>query len=417
MRIARGTTVAAACLSVAIGIAACGSDGSGSSNEPSSSSNDNLKVMIITPTETSLSNWPESVAAVKAAARGINARGGIKGKNIDVLFCNEKNQAGQGAICAQQAVQEKVLAVVASFNNSGGVMAPLLKAGIPVIGDSGSSATGDGLTSSNSFVLSTLPVANAACPAVLKAVGATNTTTLAQNFPAAVKFAALVTLGAKTYDLPFVGEGIFFDPATTDFAPVIQQLQQGGTDSAVLATTEQASVSVLSAGGTKFRYCHSDASVTEANLRKLGAAAGTYTAVGTYPPLADASEYPLMAQMVTELDAELAAGDQDAAPDLRNIFGTTNPWFSMYVLDKVANQVTGTLDSQSLLDQLHKTTALDSQGLLPPIDFTRPATQVPDLASMYVNTIRAEKWDVSAQKFVAVPGLTLTANDFLGPQG
>jgi hypothetical protein len=120
--------------------------------------------------------------------------------------------------------------------------------------------------------------------------------------------------------------------------------------------------------------------------------------------------------MVKELDAEQAAGDADAAPDLRNSFGTTNPWFSMYVLETVAKQVTGDLTSTSLLAQLHKTSALDSQGLLPPLDLSKPTTQVPDLKSVYVGTIRAEKWDVASGQFTSIPGLTLTMNDFLGPK-
>jgi hypothetical protein len=296
-------------------------------------------------------------------------------------------------------------------------MAPLEKAGIPDIGAFGTSATGDDAKSPNSFLLGTTPVDNIACPTVLKAVGAQNTTTLALNFPAAVKFAALVGQGAKVANLTFVGKGILVDPAATDYAPVIQQLQQSGADSAVLATTAQATASVLSTGGTKFRYCHSQASMADGDLRKLGPSAGTYVAVGAFPPISEASNNPLGAQMIKELDAEYAAGDQDAAPDLRQNFGTTNAWVSMYVLDKVANQVAGNLTPQSLLAQLHQTTALDTQGLLPSLDFTHPATQVPDLSSLYLSSIRAARWDPAKGQFVSIPDLNISLNTFLGPKG
>ncbi|ORT53805.1 ABC transporter substrate-binding protein, partial [Frankia sp. KB5] len=136
-------------------LAACGGDSDGEATGTSSAGS-TVKLMIIAPVGTSGTNYPEMVAAARAAVRGVNARGGIAGHRVELVHCNEKNDAAVARKCAQQAVDQHVLAVVGEVSGSGGIMPILENAGIPSIGSAGISADGSELSSPISYVISPL---------------------------------------------------------------------------------------------------------------------------------------------------------------------------------------------------------------------------------------------------------------------
>lgn len=97
-----------------------------------------VKVLVVGSEGVSFASQWEPVVADKAAAKFMNAHGGIGGHPVDVISCNDQNNPNLDAQCAQQAVSDHVVAVVGSFALAdGSSIAPVLQqAGIANIGPS-----------------------------------------------------------------------------------------------------------------------------------------------------------------------------------------------------------------------------------------------------------------------------------------
>lgn len=97
-----------------------------------------IKVMTWAPSDTEATNKPGMPAFAQAYARWINARGGINGRKLTVLTCNDKNDGVGAAKCARRAVKEHAVAVVGSYSQyADSFFPPLEGAGIPYIGGYG----------------------------------------------------------------------------------------------------------------------------------------------------------------------------------------------------------------------------------------------------------------------------------------
>ncbi|MEU3841950.1 ABC transporter substrate-binding protein [Streptomyces sp. NPDC028635] len=126
---AAAATVACASLTVGCGIIPGATGGSGG---------DPVTVMTWAPMETTATNKPGMPAFAEAYARWVNAHGGINGRKLKVLTCNEHNDTVAAAKCARRAVNEHAVAVVGSYSQySDSYFPPLESAGIPYIGGYG----------------------------------------------------------------------------------------------------------------------------------------------------------------------------------------------------------------------------------------------------------------------------------------
>ncbi|MGP4044196.1 ABC transporter substrate-binding protein [Streptomyces sp. 2A115] len=148
----------AACASIAVG---CGvvpgvSGGSGDDGP--------VVVMTWAPEKTPATNKPGMPAMALAYARWVNANGGINGRKLKVLTCNDHNDTVGAANCARRAVKENVVAVVGSYSqHARSFFSPLEAAGIPYLGGYG--LTDDEFTSPLSY-----PV-NGGQPSLLAGLG------------------------------------------------------------------------------------------------------------------------------------------------------------------------------------------------------------------------------------------------------
>ena len=146
-----------ACASIAVGCGVIPGATGGSGDDP-------VTVMTWAPEKTAATNMPGMPAMAMAYARWINAQGGINGHRLKVITCNDHNDFVDAAKCAQQAVDEKVVAVVGSYSQHGrSFLTPLESAGIPYIGGYG--VTNDEFSSPLSY-----PV-NGGEPALLAGLG------------------------------------------------------------------------------------------------------------------------------------------------------------------------------------------------------------------------------------------------------
>ncbi|WP_329383932.1 ABC transporter substrate-binding protein [Streptomyces sp. NBC_01351] len=126
---------------VATAMGACLVAGCGALPGDSGGPGDTITVMTFAPEETKATNMPGMTGMAKAYERWVNSKGGINGRKLRVLTCNEQNTANGAADCARKAIKEKVVAVVGSYSQHGrAFMAPLEVEGIPFIGGYGVSS-------------------------------------------------------------------------------------------------------------------------------------------------------------------------------------------------------------------------------------------------------------------------------------
>lgn len=135
----------------AASIAACGSssgDASATSEGTTATASSNESSPAETPTGSPIKVGfldlslgvgavPEAAVGEEAAVKRINDEGGVEGHPIDSVVCEVENTPESNISCANQFVQDKVVAVFDGFDYAGGAVVPILEeAGIPLVGAS-----------------------------------------------------------------------------------------------------------------------------------------------------------------------------------------------------------------------------------------------------------------------------------------
>ncbi|MCX5524818.1 ABC transporter substrate-binding protein [Streptomyces bobili] len=150
-----GALVASASLAAGCGLVPGATGGSG---------DDSIVVMTWAPEGTAATNKPGMPAFARAYARWINANGGLNGRQLKVLTCNDHNDTVDAAKCARQAVKANAVAVLGSYSQHSESFLPHLEgAGIPYIG-------GYGVTNEEFISPLSYPV-NGGQPALLAGLG------------------------------------------------------------------------------------------------------------------------------------------------------------------------------------------------------------------------------------------------------
>lgn len=125
---------------------------------------DPIVVMTWAPVETKATNQSGMLGMAEAFAKSINDRGGLAGRKIKALTCNEGNERLKAAACAEKAVNAGAVAVIGSYSQFASAFMPILEnAGIPYIG-------GYGLTTEEFTSPLSYPV-NGGIPALLAGNG------------------------------------------------------------------------------------------------------------------------------------------------------------------------------------------------------------------------------------------------------
>ncbi|AUG80864.1 hypothetical protein CFP65_6199 [Kitasatospora sp. MMS16-BH015] len=118
--------------------ASAGAAGGGADTKDASG---DVVVMTWAPAGTGSDDRPGVTALAAAIGTEVNGKGGLYGRKLRVLTCNEHGTADGAAACAHQAVDAKAVAVVGAYSQYGDTFMPLLEAaGIPYLGGYGLSA-------------------------------------------------------------------------------------------------------------------------------------------------------------------------------------------------------------------------------------------------------------------------------------
>lgn len=349
-------------------------------------------------------------AGLQAAARGINAAGGIQGHPVKILTCNTAFDPNQEAACARKAISAHVTAEVGEVSLLNPGISDMFKAaGIANIIPSLSSPSD--YTNPINFPITDNAYKAAACGALApQASGKTKVGVVSLNIPLGIEQAKLAGQAAQRNGDTFVGT-VTFPQTATDMGPLVQQMRNKGANLVILnvqpgATTQFISTAVSQ--GLHWTYCMSDISVYYQNLVDLGSSVDSFYTGGALPPLEDASKYPLYQQFMSDMSAEVASGDKNASVAPTNSPSLAlEPWLGMQIVKQVASKMTGPISNVTFLAALNKST-VSFGNLLPSINFAQPN---PDkqFSRLIMDQVLLKKWSPADKRFDMVTNIKPTS--------
>lgn len=328
-------------LMAAVGLSACdtsasGDDGSGP-----------IKVFQIAPIESPVYSAVELVPSAQSAVDRVNAAGGIHGRKIELISCNDKYDVTAAVACAQRAVQENAVAVVGSLSAFADQTGPILaKRRIANIAPNGLVPS----DYTNELVYLTDPgvAAYTGAPHVLsKYAGAHKLATFMVENPSVGVVNDYFTAGAEASGTEIV-ERIAVPVDATDWLPYVQQAERAGADAIVTSLTPEGTLklwSALLAGGLVDRL---PISITSTSVGpEYLAEADPKAITNTY----GVAEVPLLTS-----DAPYV---KDYLSDMEKIDGKVPPtsvgmraWMSVQLFAKIAGTIDGDITAASVADAM-----------------------------------------------------------------
>jgi ABC-type branched-subunit amino acid transport system substrate-binding protein len=342
---------------------------------------DPIKTMTITSLDSQGPVYPNISITAKAYEKWINARGGIGGRPLSVEVCDEHGKPTDASACGRKAVSDGVVAVVGSFSFLGtNIMPPLEKAGIANFGEC-CAITPPEWTGKNSFPMGTQPLY--AVGLVKRAVEDGCKAINAVIIDGAQGFLPPMNNAMKAYGKKF-GKTITLPATSQDYSPQVAEASGGGADCLVMVVSETPFVAWNQAfvqSGSKARLYGPQGNLDAVSIKGLGNALDGSIIAGMYPDLSTAPW----------ADYRAALKDANADPDQDyNSLGGMGTWAAYTGFKLVAEAVEGgidSLDAASFMAQAAKTTNLDTKGMVPVIDFTKPWTENPDYARLFNRTV------------------------------
>ncbi|MET8942345.1 ABC transporter substrate-binding protein [Streptomyces sp. NPDC004542] len=335
-----------------------------------------VTVMTWAPDGTDATNKPGMPAMARAYARWINARGGIGGRKLKVLTCNDHNDSIGAARCARRAAKEDVVAVVGSYSQFGdSYFAPLEGAGIPYIGGYG--ATNEELTRAYSY-----PV-NGGQPALLAGLGkalAGNCGPVALVRPDSIagdELPAVLDAGLKAGGHAEADDLLAAEDATEYGTMSDRALKAATADPAKKGCVVPALGDRNDTFMDSFRRAREDhpavrtatvmGSVDQTTINATGGASGPYEGAyitGWYPVASD----PRWDRMKKVINEE-AFGDNRIDPADA---GVQTTWIAYTVLKAVLERIgTGSVTADTVRRTLDHGIAVGTGGLTPTLEWPR----------------------------------------------
>lgn len=387
---------------LALALSACAS-GTSNSGGGASGSGGTIKVMTWAPLKSQLTNYPAITGAATTYEKYINAKGGINGKKLQVLTCDEGGTPQKASDCARQAIQEKVVAVVSSFGYTGDATIPLLKgANIAMFGGCCSNAVAD-LTSSNSFIMGNGPAYGAAL--VQHAVD-----------DGKKKIALVVIDGAQSYLTPQINalkanglkpnKTVVLPATAQDLSPQASQALADGTDAVIMVVNADSIKSFITAYkqiGSKARIYGPQGNLTEDVVRDFGNLSDGWVTGNSYADIASPAYADFRAALTKYGAPKISYNGLDG-------LGT---WAGYTAFTNIVKKMSGPITSKTFLDAASKANNVDTNGMTAPVDFTKEWTDGPKGYQRLFNrsatfgTFKNGKLSPATDKFVDYTNLML----------
>jgi branched-chain amino acid transport system substrate-binding protein len=316
----------------------CGFGAGGAS--AASSSKAPIQIYNIETISSSIFGAPEEASAALAAAKYINATGGIQGHKIVVTTCNDQANPDVAATCAQKAVSLNVAAVVSgeALGDTGEV--PILQqAGIPDLSEPTSPLDNSSPVSwpvdSGTAVEFTAMAMSAASTYHCKA-----TDVIAASNTSAQEVVAFEAAGLKVYGQT-IHQNIETPAVNTDYAPQAAEVASGKADCVLMdfpGTEALKAIPALRQGAPGVRLFANSEIVTPSVIKATGSKSkGIVVTSGIYP--------------VNSSQPGVVAYRQNMAKYAKGVpidSYSLDIWGQMIVLKQAINAVKGTINSKSV---------------------------------------------------------------------
>jgi ABC-type branched-subunit amino acid transport system substrate-binding protein len=307
--------------------------------------------------------YPNIAITANAYQKWINAHGGINGHPLQVTICDDQGKPTAGAACARQAVSEHVVAVVGSFSFFGtNIMPALIANNIPNFGEC-CAITPPEWTSTDSFPMGTQPLY--AVGLVKRAVQDGCKHINAVIIDGAQGFEPVMNNAMKAYGKSF-GKVIILPPTSQDYSPQVAEATSGGADCVVMIVSETPYIAWNQAwvqSGTTARMYGPQGNLDSVSIKGLGNKLDGSIIAGMYP---DISTAPW-----ADYRQALKNANADPKQDY-NSLGGLGTWAAYTGMTEIMDKMTGPITNLTFKAAASKTTDLDTHGMVPVINFTKP---------------------------------------------
>ncbi|MDH6125582.1 ABC transporter substrate-binding protein [Kitasatospora sp. GP82] len=345
-------------------------------------------VMTWAPSGSGAADRHGVTAVAEAIGRSVDAKGGVGGRKLKVLTCNEQNTVEGATACARQAVDAHAVAVIGSYSQYGDTFMPALEsARIPYLGGFGLSSAE--FSSPDSYpVAGGTPTLIAGSGRQLAAAGCRSVALIRPDTRAGDTLTrylsgALQPSGVKLSDVKVA------EKATDLTAAAQRAIGDDRTGSCVTnALGPDQTLSLIEAyrrvGPKRTLLASLLGSVQQSVIDATGGADSPLNesyATGWYPPEAS--------RVWDDLRATVQSGS-DQRIDISDL-GVQNTWVAYQVFFQAADRIRSAgqpLTAKSLRTQLDSGDSLDPGGATPPLNWGMtdmlPSAETPRLVNTWV---------------------------------
>ncbi|MEY2405701.1 MAG: branched-chain amino acid transport system substrate-binding protein [Acidimicrobiaceae bacterium] len=362
---------------LALLLAACGSDkkstakSAGSSTTAASNAPKGapIKVMTIAPVNTQLPPYPNIPAAAKVYAQYINDKGGVAGRPLEVITCDDRGDPNEAANCARQAVDQKVVAVVGSFVFDASRIIPVLESAKIAWFGACCPLVAQEFSSSVSFPIgSLLPGQGAGDGWKMGTDGCKHPVALFVDIPAGdVALPALKNAYKVGGGDPSAIKVVKIPLTAQDYSAQVAEATSGKTDciaGGIADSNWAAWLPAMKAAG--------------AHQRLYGLQGNLNGKIAQQFP--DLTQGAVVSNSYPNIAGDMWKDYRDSlvkykAPDLDwNSLAGLGTWAAYTAFKTIVEGMSGDINGQTFLDAAGKTSSLDTGGMVPVIDLTKPYT-------------------------------------------
>jgi len=334
---------------------AASASSSGSTSSPPTGTP--IKLFLLAPL-TGGYNFPEVVDGANAAAKAINAAGGVKGHPIQIDACDGKTATdpNPSVQCVRDAVSDaQVIADVGSYSSFDDLTLPIEKAAdMASIGNAAFSVSDQTFANSFPFLGEEGP-ASVVVPYDQGAKKIVFAEIDLPNFAHASSDANAILQTGRGVSLA----GVVSTPLTaTDVTPYVAQSAKKG-DAVALSIPPNQTIQWVQdnkQGNYNQKVVFAALNLNPATLSAMGAAGEGIYVASSLPLVASSS--PGMDRFKSEMSAYKASAVQDEI--------SLNSWLSVWAFAQVGNTIQGDITRQSILSAFGQLTNFNVFGLLPP---------------------------------------------------
>jgi ABC-type branched-subunit amino acid transport system substrate-binding protein len=188
----------------------------------------------------------------------------------------------------------------------------------------------------------------------------------------------------KAYGKKF-NKTIILPPTSQDYTPQVAEATSDGADCVVMIVSETPYIAWNQAwvqSGTQAKMYGPQGNLDNVSIKGMGNALDGHIIAGMYPDLAT-TPWTVYRQQIEEAGLDTEEVDY-------NSLGGMGTWAAYTGFTMIAEEIPGapeTINAETFAEQASKTTALDTKGMVPVIDFTKEWDEFPAFKRLFNRTV------------------------------